>query len=149
MEAHLTVDARTEFLPNVIRAGTVFVPVVEPEDLTPTMDIFGHRLAPGVRVRSFDHCRRDASGGLEGLDVDSGRVCYIEGILEAIGVKIALEPGLRYRIKVLRRVTTPDGGGEPQVRRPETEFVYPLLNGSHLMEFGPSFGVVRLLDEAA
>mgnify|MGYP007008283642 CR=1 FL=1 len=117
--------------------------------LVPERDIHGNSLEVGNRVRSFDFPMLMGDSAVWGLDLEGDRVCYAEGILEAIG-EDTMEGCQRYRIKVERRVYS-EKGRLVEKRPGKTDpagawTIFPPLNGVPVLGARHAcFGVVRVL----
>lgn len=106
-----------------------------------------HALDTGDRVRSFDFPNYYPNLGVDGLDLDGERACYIEGeIVGFIGLDLSLDvDGVtfgptqdceRYVIRVTRIVRC----GET-IEQPGRDFICPPINGTPGSLGGTTFGV--------
>jgi hypothetical protein len=117
-------------------------PTFDPATLTSTTDIYGKTLTVGQRVRSFDFPLITPGNVVLGMETDSERAAYVEGVLEAIG-NDRLEGCQRYRILVDRVVI----GGEDQPDRVlpgQFRKIFPPLNGTPAMFGEVTCGVVAI-----
>lgn len=114
------------------------IPTISPDDLHAEIDPTGQPIRVGTRVRSFDiSLGYKAVGEIVGTDVDGSLACFVEGVVEEMGVN--LEGCPRYRILADTRMMQGEHDALPAERQRRT--FYPPVNGTRSSLGGRTAGV--------